>query len=229
MFAEAVARTLRQIPDPVFLKVLGRALFLALVVLAFVIFITLQGVSRLYLEDAGLFSEVAALAAGFIAIWAAYLMFVPLSALFSGLFLDDVVDAVEARYYPGRRAGERLGALKASWIGLRIGLYILLFNLLAVPVYILILWLPFAAVFIFYALNSYLIGWGFYELVAIRHLGLYEASRHRKNIRGRIMASGFLITALFTVPVLNLMAPVLGAAFLVHIFHASQNPAKVKS
>jgi CysZ protein len=229
MFADAVARTIRQIPDPVFLKVMGLTLVLTFMALALVVYAIVVGVYRLYLDQTGLLSEVAAWAAGFMAVWAAYLIFIPVSAIFSGLFLDDVVDAVEARYYPDRPAGVRLGVLSAGWLGLRIGVYILVFNLLALPVYILTIWMPFVPVLIFYGLNSYLIGWGYYELVAIRHLGPREATRHQKNIRGTILASGLLVTALFTVPVLNLLAPVLGTAFLVHIFHATHIPPEVSS
>lgn len=229
MFAEAVARTIGQMTDPAFLKVLLRSLALTIAVLWLAVFAAGYGLSRLYLEEAGLLSEVAVWAVGFIAVWAASMMFIPLAAIFSGLFLDDVVDAVEARYYPDRRAGKRLGAAAACGLGLKIGLYILVFNILAVPVYILTIWVPFAAIVIFYGLNAYLIGWGFYELVAVRHLGLPEATRHRKSIRGRIMAAGLMITALFTFPLLNLVAPILGMAFLVHIFHASHIPAEVNS
>lgn len=228
MFADALAKTIRQIPDPVFMRVLALSLLLTLATLALAVYVAGYGISRLYLDDAGWLSQVAAWVAGFFAVWAACMIIVPISAIFSGLFLDDVVDAVEARYYPGRRAGKRLGAVTATWLGLRIGIYILAFNLLAVPVYILTIWVPFAAVFIFYGLNAYLIGWGFYEMVAIRHLGALGATRHRKSIRGSILASGLLITAMFTVPLFNLLAPVLGMAFLVHIFHASY-PAEVNS
>ena len=227
MFAEALARTIAQITDPAFFRVLLRIVLLTIVTLGLSVYGIISAISHYYLGDGGILSGLALWAAALAAVWAAYLTFIPVSAIFSGLFLDDVVDAVEARYYSDRPAGARLGAWTATWLGLRIGLYILAFNLLALPLYIMTIWLPFVPIVIFYGLNSYLIGWGYYELVAIRHLGAREATRHRKNIRGRILGSGLLITASFTVPFINLIAPILATAFLVHIFHASRISSEV--
>jgi uncharacterized protein involved in cysteine biosynthesis len=35
-----------------------------------------------------------------------------------------------------------------------------------------------------------------------------------------LQVAGMLLTLLMTIPVLNLLTPVLGTAFMVHVFHA---------
>ncbi len=145
--------------------------------------------------------------------------FPPIATIFMSLYLDDVVDAVEDKHYPDHKAGKRLGVSHLAYLALRLAFMIILLNIIVIPLYIFFFWLPFVPLIIFYTLNSYLLGWGYYEMVAVRHLGIKEASRHRKSIRGQVLGGGFMITLLYTLPVINLTAPILGAAILAHIFH----------
>ncbi len=149
------------------------------------------------------------------------LFFPPIATVFISLYLDDVVDAVEARYYPRRKAGKRLGVWHLAYLALRLALLIILLNILVVPLYIMFFWTGFVPLAIFYTLNAYLLGWGYYEMVAVRHLGIREAGMHRKSIRVQVLIGGFGITLLYTIPVVNLAAPILGVAILTHLFHLS--------
>lgn len=224
MYLTAIQRTIRQIPEPAFFKVL--IIGLVLTALALIAATAAAGwVTPLVWESEwSWLNTLIEWAVGLAAIWLGFILFVPLSALFVGLFLDSVVDAVEARYYPHRRAGPPLGVVKAGWLGLRLAAAVLVFNVAALPLYLLTFWIPFAAIAIFYGINAYLLGWGFYDLIATRHMEARDAARHRRTIRTDLLLSGLLITFLFTVPVLNLGAPILGAAFFVHIFHATLAP-----
>ncbi|MCF6216382.1 MAG: EI24 domain-containing protein [Emcibacter sp.] len=145
--------------------------------------------------------------------------FPPVATIFMSLYLDDVVDAVEDKYYPDHKAGKRLGVAHLAYLALRLAFMIILLNIIVIPLYIFFFWLPFVPLIIFYTLNSYLLGWGYYEMVAVRHLGIKAAGQHRKSIRGQVLGGGFMITLLYTLPVINLTAPILGAAILAHIFH----------
>ncbi len=227
-FATALARTVEQIPDPAFLKVLVFGLVLTSLTLAAAAIGAQNAVDQFYNTDMGWLNVVRDFAIGLAVLWVGFLLFVPISAIYVGIFLDDVVDAVENRYYPERAGSRRLGLGLASWLGVRLGVYVLFFNILALPIYIITLWIPFMPMLIFYGLNSYLLGWGYYEMVAVRHLGMKESGTHRKSIRGRILAAGLVTTFMFTIPVLNLLAPILGTALLVHLFHFS-TPGALKS
>ena len=147
--------------------------------------------------------------------------FPPIATVFMSLYLDDVVDAVENKYYQDHKAGKRLGMKHLAYLALRLAVMIVLLNIIVIPLYLFFFWLPFVPLIIFYTLNSYLLGWGYYEMVAVRHLGIKEAGQHRKSIRGQVLGGGFILTLLYTFPVINLTAPILGAAILTHIFHLS--------
>tara|TARA_R110002073_G_scaffold198780_3_gene357957 strand:+ start:5174 stop:5905 length:732 start_codon:yes stop_codon:yes gene_type:complete len=158
------------------------------------------------------------------------IFFPPIATVFMSLYLDDIVDAVEGKYYTDRLAGKRLGMGHLAYLAIRLALFIVLLNIVVIPLYIMFFWVPFVPLIIFYTLNSYLLGWGYYEMVAVRHLGIKEAGRHRKSIRAQVLIGGFAVTLLYSVPVLNLAAPILGAAILTHIFHLSlQQPRFAES
>ncbi len=152
------------------------------------------------------------------------IFFPPIATVFMSLYLDDVVDAVEDKYYPDRKAGKRLGVGHLAYLAVRLAFMIIFLNIIVIPLYVFFFWVPFVPLVIFYTLNSYLLGWGYYEMVAVRHLGIKEAGQHRKSIRGQVLGGGFVITLLYSFPVINLTAPILGAAILAHLFHLSLAP-----
>ncbi len=152
------------------------------------------------------------------------IFFPPIATVFMSLYLDDVVDAVENKYYPDRKAGKRLGVGHLAYLAVRLAFMIIFLNIIVIPLYVFFFWVPFVPLVIFYTLNSYLLGWGYYEMVAVRHLGIKEAGQHRKSIRGQVLGGGFIITLLYSFPVINLTAPILGAAILAHLFHLSLAP-----
>ncbi|VAX03500.1 hypothetical protein MNBD_ALPHA03-1067 [hydrothermal vent metagenome] len=223
----AVTRTLAQVFDPAFLKVfiLGILTTIAAMVLTWFLanylkdqFILTQfdwqwvnSFFQWLLDIDWIFNIIFFFLMG--------IFFPPIATIFMTLYLDDVVDAVEDKYYPDHKAGKRLGVAHLAYLALRLAFMIILLNIIVIPLYIFFFWLPFVPLIIFYTLNSYLLGWGYYEMVAVRHLGIKEAGRHRKSIRGQVLGGGFMITLLYTLPVINLTAPILGAAILAHIFH----------
>ncbi|MET4805612.1 EI24 domain-containing protein [Limibacillus sp. MBR-115] len=139
------------------------------------------------------------------------------------LYLDQVADAVEDRHYPGlpparpqRLAEMLLDALRL--VGATVAL-----NLLALPFYLIFLFIPGLNLLLFYLLNGYLLGREYFELVAVRRLARSELKPAWKARKGRYLVAGALITFLLTIPLVNLIAPVVATAFMVHLF---QNPSK---
>ena len=100
---------------------------------------------------------------------------------------------------------------------LRLTTLTLLLNLLALPVYLLV---PGINLFLFLALNGYLFGQGYFEVVALRRLDAGAVRGIRSRFAGRIFLSGVVIAGLFTLPLVNLVAPVIATAFMMHIFEA---------
>ncbi len=143
-------------------------------------------------------------------------LMVPVAGAFSGLFIDDVAAAVEARHYPflppatpdGRSAlVETLNLLGLILVVNVIGLVVLL--PLTGPFY----------TFAFWGLNGLLLGREYFMTVALRRLPREEAKAMRKRNFGAIWAAGTLMSIPLTVPLVNLIVPVLGAATFTHLYH----------
>lgn len=144
-------------------------------------------------------------------------LMVPVASAITSLFLDDVAAAVEARHYPGlppvrpQSWGEAIRD-SAGFLGVLLGA-----NLLALLVYIA---LPFGAFAIFWALNGYLLGREYFQMAAMRRMPRAEAARLRRRHWLRAWGAGVLMAMPLSIPLLNLVIPVLGAATFTHLVHA---------
>ena len=147
---------------------------------------------------------------------ASVFLMVPVASAFTGLFLEDVVDAVEDRHFPtlpdARRQTFAEGLIGAmNFFGIALGA-----NVLA-----LFLW-PFAGPLVpvlFWSLNGYLLGREYFTLVAQRRIGRAEARALWRAHRSRIWGAGILMAAPLSIPVVNLLIPVFGVATFTHLFH----------
>ena len=144
-----------------------------------------------------------------------FLLFPAIVPAVSSLFLDDVVVAVERRHYPGRASVTAQPTGEMILAALRFLVVTVALNLLVLPLYLV----PGANLALFLALNGYLLGRQYYEQVAGRHLGLAGLIQLRRAHRPRLFLAGVVICGLTVIPLVNLLAPVLATAFMVHIFH----------
>jgi uncharacterized protein involved in cysteine biosynthesis len=224
MVAQAFLLALDQLTDRKFLKV-----FLTGTLIAVVVFVGLfTSLAYLVPEDIAIFdwewlNEALSWIIGW-SIWpvvgiSAYLLFPAVSTAFMSLFLDDVVAAVEAKHYPDRPPMRQVGAGESFLIAARMSIVVILLNLLALPFYFLLLFTAVGPFILFFLLNSYLIGREYFELVASRHMEPKEAAAFRRRRRDRSFLCGGVIVGLFVVPLVNLFAPIIGAAMMVHVFH----------
>lgn len=144
-----------------------------------------------------------------------WLLFPAVVTMVIGLFLERVAATVEALDYPGRGPPRRQSIRESVLIGLRLMLLSIAINLLALPIYMLI---PLLNVTLFLALNGYLFGREYFELVAVRRLDPEQTRLVRRRFGGRIFVGGVIIAAMFAVPVVNVITPVIATAFMIHIF-----------
>jgi uncharacterized protein involved in cysteine biosynthesis len=145
----------------------------------------------------------------------AFLMF-PVAALFVNLYLDRIVDAVEARHYPELAAVRPMGLAEALKGAVGFTLVVLGVNLVAMIFYLISG--PFAPL-VFWVVNGYLFGREYFELVALRRLEPADMRRLRGHHRLRIWLAGTLMAVPLSIPVLNLLVPVVGVATYTHMFH----------
>jgi len=145
-----------------------------------------------------------------------------------GLFLEQVAEAVEARHYPCRENPRRQSFAAMLHSSLRFAALAIALNLALVPIYLLLLIVPPLYLVVFYAVNGYLLGREYFELVACRRLEERAADVMRRAHRGRLTLAGVVIAFMLTIPVFNLFAPIAATAFALHLFEAMrrQPPAR---
>ena len=122
------------------------------------------------------------------------------------------MDAVETRHYPNAGPVRQVGIGETIMDSLGfLGLMIVV-NVLALILYFFI---PIA----FWIVNGILLGREYFQMVAVRRVGRSEAKALRKQNRMQIWIAGTLMAVPLTVPVVNLVIPILGAAAFTHLFH----------
>lgn len=148
-----------------------------------------------------------------------WLLFPSVITVIASLFLEDVAAAVEERHYPGLPGPRRQSVSEILWITLKFALAGIILNILALPVIIVLIYFPPFNLFVFYGLNGYLLGREYFELVAHRRLEPGSARRVRRNFRAQAFVAGVIIALLMTVPIVNLVAPIIATAAMVHLVH----------
>ncbi len=149
-----------------------------------------------------------------VALVLAWLLFPATTLLALGFFLDGVVASVERSHYPDLGPARRIVIGETVASAVRILLLALLANLLALPFYTF----PVINLFIYYGLNGYLVGREYFELVALRRLDGAAARAMWRRHRGGLVLAGMVIVLLLSLPLVNLAAPVVAAAFMLHVF-----------
>jgi CysZ protein len=137
----------------------------------------------------------------------------PASSLVAGFFLDELAEIVEREIYPPDRIGRPLPAGCAVWLATKFALVSALVNFLA----LMLLLVPGINAIAFFAANAYLLSREFFELAALRYRPLDEVRLLRRRYRLRLFIAGLLIAAFLAVPILNLLTPLFGTAFMVRL------------
>ncbi|MEO1248208.1 MAG: EI24 domain-containing protein [Pseudomonadota bacterium] len=132
-----------------------------------------------------------------------------------GLMLDRVAAIVERENYPSLPPGRAQPVSEAAIQAIRFFFLLVGVNLLALT----IIWVPILHLVVWFCLNGFLLSREYFDLVAVRRLEPSPARVLRRSNRGVMFMAGLILAGLTLVPIVNLLVPVLGTAFMVHIFH----------
>lgn len=218
------AKALAQLPDRRFRGVLWRGIALTFVLLLAVYALLLwlvewltQGpVSLPFVGEVTWLGDLLSWGSlAFVIILSIFLM-IPVASAITSLFLDEVAQAVEDKHHPHLPPASTVGfseGLKdtVNFLGVLVGA-----NIMAFALYVMF---PFAAFFIFYALNGFLLGREYFQLAAMRREGREGARALREKHRGQIWLAGCLMAVPLSFPLINLVIPILGAATFTHLYH----------
>jgi uncharacterized protein involved in cysteine biosynthesis len=144
----------------------------------------------------------------------AWLVFPGALAAVTALWSDAISAAVERRYYPRLGPARGQAALDGVSAGLRLVGAALVLNLALLPLYLL---LPGINLVLFYGANGYLVARGYFEPAALRRLDLPAARALFARRRVTVWLAGVLITFMTTVPLLNLVVPIVATALMTHL------------
>lgn len=224
MIFQSFMAALGQIGDPRFRRVLllGVALSFALLVVAYAVL--LLGIAALTPDQIELpvigpvegLHSLLGWASLFLILFFSIFLMIPVAAAFAGLFLEDVAAAVEDRHWswlPPPRVLTWAEGLRSSANLIGLLLIVGVVSILLLPVLG-----PFAPV-LFWAVNGFLLGREYFTMVALRRLTEAEMRAMRRRNAMTIWAAGALMAAPLSVPLVNLVIPVLGTATFTQLFH----------
>ncbi len=224
MIFGAISDALSQVGDPRFRSVLVRGIALTIALLFAIYLLVFWGVQWLLpdsfsvpmIGEVTFVDELASWGSLILMIGLSIFLMVPVASAFTGLFLDDVADAVESQHYPHLPQAPRVPLAESvreslGFLGVLIGA-----NIAALVAYLI--FAPFA-IFIFYALNGYLLGREYFRMIAVRRLGRTGAKAAFRANLSLIWLTGALMAVPLTIPFVNLIVPVIGIAAFTHLFH----------
>ena len=215
----AFAKSLGQLGDRAILGALGWTLLCALLIFALTGWGLWQGLAWAMARYGGPLSGYAEWT-GVLAVFATIIAFwfwwrvVAIAVL--QLVADRFVIAVERMHFPLAAASARDLPLAPSLaMALRSLGRALLYNALALPFALVLLFTGVGAPMLFLAVNAVLVGRDLDEMVAARHPGLAKDAPPRTSR----FVLGLIANLLLLVPLVNLLAPIIAAAMATHLFH----------
>jgi uncharacterized protein involved in cysteine biosynthesis len=133
------------------------------------------------------------------------------------VFMERIADIVESRNYPQLGKARGISIWTGVWTGLVFLVAVVALNLVMLPFYLLALFVAGLGALLFYAVNGWLTARIYYEQVALRRMSPAEVKAWRRANAGTLWATGVIIVLLGTIPIVNLIVPVVGTAAMVHV------------
>ncbi len=213
-----------QLRDPRYRRLLwagmALSLFLLFVLYAFVLLmVQLLFPGALFLPGYGQMVEISSifsLGSLLYLLWLSIFLMVPVASIFTGIYLDDVADAVEAEYYRGLPPRNRIPWGEALHDSLRYFGMLIALNVLGMAAFF---FSSFWGITTLYVLNGFLLAREYFTLVARRRNSAEVAPSLFKQDFYWLWLPGILLAVGLSIPVLNLAMPLVGAAVFTHLYN----------
>jgi uncharacterized protein involved in cysteine biosynthesis len=216
---QALMLSLQSLSDRRVAAVLVKIILLtivSLVILGIGLWFALQWVfGWLNVNDDGFWSG---LLSGAMIILFSILLFRVVAVAMTWVFADDIIDAVEDRHYPRQAAlGKRPSLGAGLQMAVRSIVRVLGYNLLALPLYLLLLFTGVGTAIAFLLINALLLGRDLEDMLIARH-----GAKGAMNKLPRLML-GLMGTFGMLVPLVNFLVPILATATAVHLVHSGNS------
>jgi len=189
---------------------------LGIVILLFVILFVFIDIGLRYTSifQVGWLENISDMLGRLTALILSWLLFPAAISAVIGLFVDRIARAVEDRHYPSLAPvvspqffDALIVAMKFFVVLISLNIF-LLFFIFTGPIYI----------FLYYLVNGYIISREFFELIALRRLDTGTSIAIRKKFQFSLIIVGVFFTFLMTIPVVNLLVPIVATTTMVHLF-----------
>ncbi|WP_395620371.1 EI24 domain-containing protein [Sphingorhabdus sp.] len=216
---QALMLSFQSLSDRRVAAVLVKIIFLtivSIVILGIGLWFALQRVfGWLNVNDDGFWSG---LLSGAMIILFSILLFRVVAVAMTWVFADDIIDAVEDRHYPRQAAlGKRPSLGAGLQMAVRSIVRVLGYNLLALPLYLLLLFTGVGTAIAFLLINALLLGRDLEDMLIARH-----GAKGAMNKLPRLML-GLIGTVGMLVPLVNFLVPILATATAVHLVHSGNS------
>ena len=210
----AISKAIGQLGDPAFRSVLLKALALTAAIFILVGFGASEAFSLVPEFEYGWINTVISFLAGLGFLLGGFFLFPLVISALIGLFLDDISDAVEKEHYPNDAPAHNVPLLSSIWDAVKFLALVIVCNIVVLPLY----FIPVINLFVYYLLNGYLISREYFQMVAIRHHDEAEVTKLRKTNSTELYLMGIIIAFCLTIPIVNLIAPIVATAAMVHLY-----------
>lgn len=195
-----------------------RAILLRAIGLTLALFVALMVVTQLVLWQLTLLpwpwaETILAVGTGIAMAVLFFFLMGPVTALFAGIYLDQVAGIVERKHYPQHAPGQPLGTVQSITTALQFGALALVVNIAVLPTVFFAI-----GAFVLVGANAYLISREYFVMAAARHMPLEDAKALRKANTPLIFVAGLLPAVAAIVPLLNLAVPLFATSYFVHLF-----------
>ena len=146
-----------------------------------------------------------------------YFFLVNVFAAFLGIFIDGALDAVHDTHFPNTNWNKPPGIIESILSSIRFILWSLFIYLLASPLLLVGYFLPPIGLILQFLLGGFLLSREYGQLIEMRIPREQRLKKPGKLIHGTVA------TALWLIPVVNLVAPLLLAVSLMHNRLEEQN------
>jgi CysZ protein len=153
---------------------------------------------------------------GTVSLLGALWLFLPIAVVIAGLFMEPVCRAVERRWHPGLPPAQAAHIAARLWDGVVLGLQVLALD--AVSLLLAPTGIGFAAGWL---ITAWAVGRGLFMAVAMRRMTRPAALRAYRMQRLNVLAQGAALTLGGSMPLLNLLLPIVGPAAMVHVLQGT--------
>ena len=210
----ALKKSIIQLFDKRVRKVLLQVLACTAVIYAALFWFLWKFLAETELFSTGWLESISDFLGGALVFILSLIFFPSIAIIVIGLFLEPIIAAVEAKHYPDLPPPRTQPIIETIISTVKFALSAILVNIIMLP----FLLIPFFNLIIFYSFNGYLFSREYFELVALRRIDAKTVKKLRKKYKFYLLSGGVVIVFLMTIPFVNIIAPVIATAFMVHLF-----------